>query len=585
MSSRKRREIKGLGVSPGVAIGTVHLVEMEPISIPKFWISEREIAGESSRLKQSIKKTLKDLLRIKEKVCRFQAGDQLKIIDSHLMLLGDEIFIGSVLETVRKEKINAEWAFQKILQQSMEAPPLEGGNYFSERYEEIHQLARRVFQNLLGPQGQTLRKFAKSSVVVAHDLSPTDTVQMVRGMVQGFITEGGGPTSHTAIVARALEIPAICGIGGITQLVRDGERILIDGNEGLVILHPTRRDLKKYESIRRKYRHVEELLLREAHRPSVTLDGYKLRLAANLELVEEIPVIKSHGAEGIGLFRTEMFFAGREQTPEEEEQFKIYREILRKISPRPATIRTLDLGADKWLPGEDIDESLNPALGMRAIRYGLKNRPLLKTQLRAMFRASRYGTLKILIPMITNIDEMRQVKKVVVEVQQDLRKNRVTFDPFVKIGAMVEIPSAAIMADKMAGECDFLSIGTNDLIQYTLAVDRVNDEVSYLYEPLHPAVLRLLRMVCDAAKAQNIEVSLCGEMAGDPLCFLILLGLGLTEMSMNPFSIPRVKKLTRSVTFRQAKELLDRALECKLASEVEHLVKKEASKINDFPET
>ncbi len=578
--------IHGLAVSHGIAIGHAHLVSHATLEVEHYVLPGRFVDEELARFDRAVAGVQAELDVLMAGTDAHAPAELTAFIDLHQMLLADPLLIQSTRELIRVRRCNAEWAMVQQMEQVVAQFEQIEDEYLRERKADIVQVVERVLKVLMGHPGHPPRHAQGDHlIIVAHDLSPADTLQFKELKIGGFVTDLGAATSHTAIVARALEIPAICGIGGITQLVRDGERILIDGNEGLVILHPTRRDLKKYESIRRKYRHVEELLLREAHRPSVTLDGYKLRLAANLELVEEIPVIKSHGAEGIGLFRTEMFFAGREQTPEEEEQFKIYREILRKISPRPATIRTLDLGADKWLPGEDIDESLNPALGMRAIRYGLKNRPLLKTQLRAMFRASRYGTLKILIPMITNIDEMRQVKKVVVEVQQDLRKNRVTFDPFVKIGAMVEIPSAAIMADKMAGECDFLSIGTNDLIQYTLAVDRVNDEVSYLYEPLHPAVLRLLRMVCDAAKAQNIEVSLCGEMAGDPLCFLILLGLGLTEMSMNPFSIPRVKKLTRSVTFRQAKELLDRALECKLASEVEHLVKKEASKINDFPET
>jgi phosphoenolpyruvate-protein phosphotransferase (PTS system enzyme I) len=297
-----------------------------------------------------------------------------------------------------------------------------------------------------------------------------------------------------------------------------------------------------------------------------------------MELLEEIPAIKSHGGEGVGLFRTEILFLSRKSIPSEEEQFAAYREVLQKMSPSPTTIRTFDIGGDKMLDDEDFDEGVNPALGLRAIRYCLKERNLLRTQLRAMLRASRFGPLKILIPMITNLEEFRQVKRIVAEIQDELRAKSISFDPGTKIGAMVETPSAALMADELASEADFLSIGTNDLIQYTLAVDRVNEEVSYLYEPLHPAVLRLLRIISDAGRSRNIEVSVCGEMAGDPLCFLILLGLGLTELSMNPLSIPRVKKLTRSVTFRQAKQLLDRAIDCKTATDVEHLVRRETQK-------
>jgi len=580
---KKIREFRGIAVSPGIAIGQVHLIEVEPIDIPKFWISDREIPAEISRFRAAVKKAQKELLRIRERLCKFQIGDQVKIIDSHQMIAQDETLLKNTQDAVRNEKINAEWAFQKELEKMIESSPRDGNDYFRERYNELHHVARRILLYLMGPVSPSPKQFRKDSVIVAHDLSPADTVQMVKGLVHGFLTEGGGPTSHTAIVARAMEIPAVCGIDGVTHAVQEGDTILVDGNEGRVILNPTKRELSQYEDQQKAARRLERQLLREAHLPSITKDGYTMHIAANMELIDEIPTIKSHGAEGVGLFRTEIFFISGQRLPTEEEQFKNYSEVLKKMAPHSTTIRTLDIGGDKLLADQEYIDNTNPALGLRAIRYCLKERHLLKTQLRAMLRASRYGPLKILIPMVTNLEEIRQVKKIIADIEEDLKKEKSFFDPNIKLGAMIETPSAAIMADEIASETDFLSIGTNDLIQYTLAVDRVNEEVSYLYEPLHPAVLRLLKITCDAARSRNVGVSLCGEMAGDPLCFLLLLGLGLTELSMNAVSIPRVKKLTRSVTFRQANELLDRALNSKTATEVEHLVRREAAKIEGFP--
>lgn len=580
---RSTRHFKGLAVSPGIAIGYVHLLESEALNFHKFWIPDRSIKGQISRFQRAIKKTKHDLMHIKEKLCKFQIGEQIDIIDSYQMIASDEMLLKEAVETIRHEKINAEWAFHKAIEKLKNSFSKTDDAYFAERREELNHIAYRILRNMSGVEGSQLKQFRKDSVIVAHELSPTDTAQMTKGMVQGFISEVGGTNSHTAIVARALEIPAVVGINGIVHMVDDGDLILIDGTEGIIFLNPSKKDLTKYREIQKKYAHFDQLLLKEAHLPSVTQDGYNMRLAANMELPEEIATIKSHGAEGIGLYRSEMLYIIQNRFPSEEEQFETYKEVLQKIHPHSVTIRTIDMGGDKIMGDWDYVEGMNPALGLRAIRYCLKQKDLLRTQLRAMLRASHYGSLKILIPMITNLEEMRHVKKIILDIEEELTSKKIPYDAKVKLGAMVETPAAAMIAVELARETDFLSIGTNDLIQYTLAVDRGNEDVSYLFEPLHPAVLRLLKIICDAGKSQNIDISVCGEMAGNPLYFMILLGLGFAELSMNPVSIPKVKRLIRAASFRHANEMFNRAITCKTSTEIEHLIKRETAKITGFP--
>ncbi len=582
----KPRRLKGLAVSPGIAVGVVHRLKSEALSIPKFWVADSEIPSEADRFQKALKKVRNEIRILQEKLCKYKVGDHVRILDSHQMITQDTLLVDGTLKSIREDKINAEWAFEKQLDQILEKFPKED-EYFQERAAEIRQIGQKIFLQLMGRESPKPVKVGKDAVIVAHDLSPTDTIHWVRGNACAFITEVGGMTSHTAIVARSLEIPAVCGVDDIGLIAREGDRVLVDGTKGIVLLHPTATDQKRYENVRKKQEKAETTLLREAPLPAVTKDGVRIKIAGNLELPEEIPMIRSHGGEGIGLFRTEILFISQNRIPSEEEQFRTYSEVLKKMSPHPTTIRTLDLGGDKQIAGtedaDEMEEMINPALGLRAIRYGLRHRGILKTQLRAMMRASVHGSLRILIPMITNLDEVRSVKKMLADIRQELAVAKIRTSDNVKLGFMIEVPSAALMADEIAAEADFLSIGTNDLTQYTLAVDRDNDHVSALYEPLHPAVLKLLKLTCEAAQRRRIDVSICGEMAGDPCSFLLLLGLGLTELSMNPVSIPRVKKLTRMVTFRQAKELLDRALLCRTASEIESLVKREAAKIKGFP--
>ncbi len=580
---KKNRRFKGLAVSPGISFGRAFLIESQVINFPKFWILDRDIPQEVSRFKQALKKIQQELTRIKERLAHASIGDQMRIIETHQMIANDETLVKETLEVIKQEKINSEWAFDKVVQKVRGSLPENTDSYFLERIQELGHVARRILTHLMGSETASLKQFPKNSILVAHDLSPTDTAQLIKGMVQGFITEVGGPTSHTAIVARAMEIPAVVGLEGACSIIQDGDSLLIDGSEGILLLHPTEEEKQHYRTLKKKQERLELVLLKETHLPSVTPDGYHLQISANMEFPEEMDSILKYRADGIGLFRTEMMTTLYKRIPTEEEQYQIYKKILRKMSPHPTTVRTFDMGGDKLAFESSYNEGLNPALGLRGIRYGLKIKDLLRNQIRALLRASQEGPLRIMIPMITTLEEIRQVRKIILETQQELDLLKIPFDKNIKMGVMIEVPSAAIMADQIAKEVDFLSIGTNDLIQYTLAVDRINEEVSYLYEPLHPSILRLLKMTAQAGRERNIEVSVCGEMAGNPLCFVMLLGLGLTALSLNPVSIPRIKKLSRLLPFRLAQELLEEALNSKTASEVESLIRREVSKIPNFP--
>lgn len=585
MRKKQPKKWLGCGVSSGIVFGEAHLVDTASLTIPQYWISDREVHSEVYRFKKVMEEIQRQLFRIRDKLCKFQIGEEIRILDSYQMIARDELLFTSTIRVIELEKINAEWALNKSLDKIKSSFSEADSDYFKERRADIDHVGKLILKSLLSGGALKLKRYKKGTILVAHDLSPADTAQITRGGVEGFITEIGGMTSHTAIIAKALEIPAVTGVEGLANQVFQGDQLILDGNEGLVIQNPNVAQVKKYRALKEKEEHLEKLLLKEAHLPTKTRDDFSIRLAANMELLDEIPLIKKYGAEALGLYRTEFLYLKSQELPTEEEQFLVYKEILASLAPASAVIRTLDIGGDKLLPSSGYNEGINPALGMRAIRFCLKEKKIFKTQLRAMLRASPFGKLKILIPMVSSIDEIRQIKKILEEIKTDLKNKKIPYDSDIKFGVMIEVPAAALMADSIASEVDFMSIGTNDLIQYTLAIDRINDHISYLYEPLHPAVLRLLKHVVEAGRQKKIEVSLCGEMAGDPLYLLILLGLGLSELSMNPCSIPRVKRILRQVTFKTASDLFDKALTCKTASEVKNLVKREMAKIEPLAET
>jgi phosphotransferase system enzyme I (PtsI) len=496
--------------------------------------------------------------------------------------MADKNIIDSTVETIKQSWINSEWALKINLDRLRKIFNSIDDDYLKSRKTDLDYIEQRILRNLTGRGTEVLSQIKEEVIVVAHDLSPADTAQMVKDKVTAFVTDMGGKTSHTAIMARSLEIPAVVGTETGTHQINTGDTLIVDGISGVVVVNPSPEIIQEYLDRNRTRQKVERELFLYRDLPAETLDGYRVNILANIELVEEIPSVLDHGAEGIGLYRTEYLYLNRKDLPTEEEHFQAYKKVVESIFPHPAVIRTLDIGGDKFISHLDLAEEMNPAMGLRAIRFSLKEPELFKVQLRAMLRASVYGKVKILLPMISGVSEIREVKKILNEVRLSLTAERIPYDPKIEIGIMMEVPSAATIADILAKEVDFFSIGTNDLIQYTLAIDRVNEYVNHLYEPLHPAILRLVRQVVKAAHEAGIRVAMCGEMAGEPLYVPVLLGLELDDLSMNVLSIFRVKKILRVYTLRECKELVAACLQLSTPEEIEELVR--ASLRQRFPE-
>jgi len=489
------------------------------------------------------------------------------------MILDDQMLIQDTAETIRKKKVNAEWALDLTLEKLDTAFKAIEDEYLRERRSDLHYVSARVFRNLLGKKHDDISKIKGKVIVVAHDLSPADTLQMNLKNLAGFITDIGGKVSHTAILSRSLGIPAVVGLEVATSLVNGGDLLIINGDTGEVVINPTEKVSRSFLERKQRIKSMEREILKYASLPAETRDGVRVRLHANIEMVDEIPSAKNHGAEGIGLYRTEILYLNRKDLPTEDEHYQIYRRLAESIHPATATIRTLDIGGDKFLPNYSAANEMNPAMGLRAIRFSMKEVDIFKIQLRGILRASAHGKLRILFPMISGIGEIRQAKAILEEVKKNLVKAKIPFDQGIEIGAMIEIPSASITADILSREVNFFSIGTNDLIQYALAVDRINEHVSYLYEPLHPAILRIIRGVVQSAHQVGIPVAICGEMAAEPAYSLVLLGLGLDEFSMNPVAIPKVKKVLRMSRFEETQALVERIFQLATASEIERHVR------------
>jgi len=571
--------LKGIGVSPGIIIGKASLVESNEIeALPIPLSTEAEINREINKFEQALDESKQQLLKLKQELEQKNSKEARYIIDAQILILEDKLIIEKTINTIREKKIDSVSAVKDTVHGLSKIFDDVADEYLKERKTDIDYIGERIITNILGKKGQDLSIIKGKSIIIAHDLSPADTATLDVGVVMGFVTNVGGKTSHTAIMARALAIPSVVGLKKVTQVVKSGDTIIVDGTIGVVIVRPTAETLQKYYEKKQKYEQIEKNLFEYKCLPSQTLDGFHIKLLANIELVEELPSVLEYGAEGIGLYRTEFLYLNRKVLPNEEEHFKIYQELVKKIAPYPVTIRTLDLGGDKFLSRIDLVKEMNPIMGLRAIRFCLKEVDIFKTQLRAILRASALGEVKVLFPMISGMQEILQIKEILEELKDEFKKNKIPFNPDIKIGIMIEIPSAAAIADLLAKEVDFFSIGTNDLIQYTLAIDRVNEQVSYLYNPLHPSVIRLIKSIVEAAHDNGIEVVMCGEMAGDPLYLPLLLGLGIDQLSMNPLCILKVKKVLRSITYHESQELVKDINQFTIGKDIENFMKQEMAK-------
>jgi phosphotransferase system enzyme I (PtsI) len=565
--------IQGIGASPGIILGKAYLIERLKVRLPQKRVNPDQVEEEVRRFLKAIQESRDQLMEIKERILDPQVRRHSFILDVHLMILDDQMLFQDTVDMIRKKKVNAEWALDLTVEKLDTAFNAIEDEYLKERRSDLHYVSARIFRNLLGKKHDDITKIKGKVIVVAHDLSPADTLQMNLKHVAGFITDIGGKVSHTAILSRSLGIPAVLGLQSATSLINGGDLLIIDGETGEVVINPTEEVSHPFLKRKRRIRSMEREVLRYASLPAETRDGIRIRLQANIEMVDEISSAIAHGAEGIGLYRTEILYLNRKDLPTEEEHYQVYRQLAESIHPTSAIIRTLDIGGDKFLPDYSKNNEMNPAMGLRAIRFSLKETDIFKTQLRGILRASVHGKLKILFPMISGIEEIRQAKAILEEVKKGLAKAKISFDKKIEVGAMIEIPSASDIADILATEVDFFSIGTNDLIQYALAVDRINEHVSYLYEPLHPAVLRIIRGVVQAAHQAGIPVAICGEMAAEPAYAVVLLGLGLDELSMNPVSIPKVKKVLRMSRFEETRSLVEKIFQFKTASEIESYVR------------
>ena len=577
----KMRVLKGIPASGGVAIGKgFFLNRVLPRSV-RSTVGREQLDEEVAAFQRAVARSREQILAIRDGVTDTSLEHH-QILSVHLALLEDSMLVEQTVRTIRENQFAADWAFNKVLQGLLETFHRIEDPYLKERGHDLRQIGHRVLENLAGRPVDSIASIRDPVVIVAHDLSPADTAQILKSPVLGFATDVGSRTSHTAITARSLGIPAVVGVEGGTEEFGAAETVIIDGEEGVVVFDPTVEVVREYQERRKAYAQRTRDLAKFARLPTVTRDGKTLLLLANIEFPEEADVALRSGAFGVGLYRTEFLFLNRKDLPSEEEHFQTYRKVTEKFVRHPVTIRTFDLGGDKFASQLELAEEMNPAMGLRAIRFCLKEKEIFKPQLRAILRASTYGKVRMMFPMISGVGELREAMAVVEEVRGELRRRRIPYDKEMPIGIMIEIPSAAIVADLLARETDFFSIGTNDLIQYSLAIDRVNEHVSYLYEPLHPAILRLIRRVVEAGHDAGIPVSMCGEMAGEPFYSYALLGFGLDELSMNAAAIPRVKRILRKSVAYEAKEFAGSLLLHATAAEIGRALRKKVEDL--FPD-
>lgn len=566
--AREKKTLHGIGAAGGIVIGKAHTVDHSRVRITyQYLISDVLVEREVERFKAAVSAEEERLFTLKSNIPE-KAKEASFILDSHLMILRDSMLFDTTVQKIREEKINAEWALRSTYEELKKIFDQIEDDYIKSRVKDVEDVTERILRNLSGQEIQGLSGLQERVIIVAHDLSPADTTELNISRVMGFITDVGGRTSHTAIIAQAFEIPAVVGLESATAQIQDGDLLVVDGYTGEVLICPDDSDIIHFHEKQIRHQKYKAMIAREGHAPAVTLDGHRIQVMANIELLEEVTAVRDFGADGIGLYRTEYLYLLRKGFPSEEDLFEDYKEVVELVAPDPAVIRTLDLGGDKFPYGLEIKGEANPALGLRGIRFCLKEPEIFKTQLRAVMRASVYGKVELMFPMISGLQELLDAKRLLEEVKTDLDRRHVDYDHNTPVGIMIEVPSAVAIAELLAPQVDFFSIGTNDLIQYALAIDRVNEHVAFMYQPFHPAIPRMIRDVVKAGEKAGIRVSLCGEMAGDPLCASLLVGMGIKTLSTNARVVPLIKKLLRAMSMEEARQDYRAVMELPTAREV-----------------
>ncbi len=565
----KENVFYGIPASPGFVIGKVFRFETEIYhSIPEYSIKPSQIPYETKRFENALANTREQILEIQKKIESAMGAEHAEIFNAHLLVIEDRVLIDEVIKRLESDLKNIETVFMKVTEKYVQIFSKINDEYLKERASDIKDVTKRLLQNLMGKEYKDLSQLDEEVVVIAYDISPSDTALMHKENVIGFATDIGGRTSHTAIMARSLEIPAVVGLRNASSQIKRGDTVVVDGNRGVLITNPTKKTMSRYSKEKTQLDLYEEALDRLRDVPAETTDGYRISVAANIEMPEDVSSLISHGAQGIGLYRTEFFYMNRYDLPTEQEQYEAYMQVAKQVHPNPVIIRTIDLGGNKFVSQLDFPNEMNPFLGWRAIRFCLAQPEIFKVQLRAILRASSLGNIKLMYPMVSSVGELKEANALLSEVKRGLDKDGFSYDPAMEVGAMIEVPSAAIIADMLAKEVDFFSIGTNDLIQYSIAVDRINEKIAYLYQPTHPAMLRLIKTIVDAGHRENLWVGVCGEMASEPALALLLIGLGVDELSCSSVAVPELKRTIRSVSYNQIKELVNSVADYSDANEI-----------------
>ncbi len=571
MDTKNGEEVfQGIAASPGISYGQTFLIKQIEIEVPSYQVDLSRKDEEIQRFEQALLTTRQQITKIQQEISVNLSEDEARIFDAHLLVLEDQVLIEESIREMEKIGLNIEAAFYEVGQRYITAFDQIDDEYLRERASDIRDVVRRVIHNFSGRNQENITHLLEKRILISHDISPSDSATIDHSKILGIVTDVGSKTSHAVIVARSMKIPAVVGLRNATSRLQSGDWVIVDGYEGVVIARPSEETLARYGQLELEHKSFEKKLLSGARLPAKTQDGKKIKLLANIESADEAISAQETGVDGVGLFRTEFLFLGESGFPDEEEQFLAYKKVAEIFKSQPVIIRTLDLGGDK--SAENLtyfpEQESNPFLGFRAIRFCLKHTEVFKSQLRAVLRASAFGNIKVMYPMISGTEELIRANALLDEAKEELRTKGEDFDEEISVGSMIEIPSAAVIGDLLAKECDFFSIGTNDLIQYLIAIDRLNDRIAHLYEPTHLGVLRTIKSIIDTGHANKIEVGVCGEMAGDPVLVPLLIGLGADELSVSPSGIPAVKYLIQNMKFSEAVQLAESALACSDAKEI-----------------